>query len=62
MIPWFPSKRLAFVAILTVIFMWHLLVAASTHFAHAAEHKPIRWLFNGGLSGDRRRRQCIAVS
>ena len=47
MIPWFPSKRLAFVAILTVIFMWHLLVAASTHFAHAAEHKPIRWLFNG---------------
>jgi hypothetical protein len=47
MIPWFPSERLAFVAILAVVFMWHLLVAASTHFAHAAEHKPIRWLFNG---------------
>jgi hypothetical protein len=47
MTSWFPSKRLAFVVVLAVVFVWHLLFTVSTHFAHATEHKPIRWLFAG---------------
>jgi hypothetical protein len=47
MTSWFRSKRLAFVVVLSVVFVWHLLFTLSTHFAHATEHKPIRWLFAG---------------
>jgi hypothetical protein len=47
MMSWFPSERLGFVTVLALAFMWLLLLAVWTHFAHATEHKPIRWLFNG---------------
>jgi hypothetical protein len=30
-----------------MVFMWVLMFLVSTHFAHATERKPIRWLFNG---------------
>jgi hypothetical protein len=47
MISWFAPERSAFTTVLAMVFMWVLMFLVSTHFAHATERKPIRWLFNG---------------
>src|SRR5690349_8376774 len=47
MISWFPPERLAFTTVLAMVFMWVFMFLVSTHFAHATERKPIRWLLNG---------------
>jgi hypothetical protein len=47
MISRFSPERLAFTAVLTMVFVSVLVFAVLTHFAHATERKPIRWLFNG---------------
>jgi|SRR6516165_5748171 len=47
MISWFMSERLAFTAVLAVVFMGEFMFPISPHLAQAAERKAIRWLFNG---------------